>query len=104
LGYADDQSFAQNWLRSRVESRQYGPRRIAQELRARGIAGRLTEELIADAFSGRRENSQARALLHKRFGSHRLQDQKTLRRAAAFLQRQGYSETVIREVLGLSED
>jgi soluble lytic murein transglycosylase-like protein len=63
-GYLDDRAFAEQFARSRAQHRRWGPRRIASDLRARGVAeptiaaalgrsceqlepGRLLRELIA---------------------------------------------------------
>jgi hypothetical protein len=42
--------------------------------------------------------------LHKRFGRDKVSDPRTVRHAAAFLQRRGYSETVILDLLRGHED
>jgi regulatory protein len=104
LGYADDRSFARDWACARAQSRGYGPQRITQELRAKGISESLIAEAVGAAFGGGREGHQARELLHKRFDRAALRDPKTVRRAAAFLQRRGYNETVISEILELDEN
>jgi regulatory protein len=102
--YASDESFARDWARSRVDGRGYGPLRIAQELRAKGIDESLILDTLREIFAGGHEMESARQLLEKRFGRRKLDDPRMLRRAAAFLQRRGYSETVITSVLRLHED
>jgi len=102
--YAGDEGFARDWVRSRADGRGYGPRRIEQELRAKGIDESLILDALRETFGANNERDRARLALEKQFRRERLDDPKTLRRAAAFLQRRGYSETVILELLRQHED
>lgn len=99
LNYVDDQTFARNWARSRAETRGYGPKKIDQELRTRGIGEALIQQVIRETFGPGDESENARKLLEKRFRNKKLEDPKMLRRAAAFLERRGYSRHVIVELL-----
>jgi regulatory protein len=101
--YAGDQIFAREWTRGRAESRGYGPLRIEQELRAKGIGDALILEILHEIFAGDYERRKAMEILQKQFGREKLADPRILRRAAAFLQRRGYSETVIQDILGQYE-
>ncbi|MGH7927838.1 MAG: regulatory protein RecX [Candidatus Binatia bacterium] len=102
--YVGDEGFARDWARSRVDDRGYGPLRIEQELRAKGIDESLILETVRECFGGGHEGKKAKQVLEKQFGREKLDDPKTLRRAAAFLQRRGYSETVILDLLRVHED
>jgi SOS response regulatory protein OraA/RecX len=73
-------------------------------LRAKGIDESLILDTLREIFAGGHEMESARQLLEKHFGRRKLDDPRMLRRAAAFLQRRGYSETVITSVLRLHED
>jgi regulatory protein len=84
---------------SRAESRGYGPKRIEQELRTKGIAQALIREVVRDTFGEVDESARAKSLLDKRFRSQRLDSPKMLRRAAGFLERRGYSRQVILDLL-----
>lgn len=103
LDYVDDQSFAENWARSKVESRGYGPKRIEQELRSKGIEPKLILEVISEIFGRGEELERAKAALAKRFKGSALNEPKTLRRAAAFLQRRGFNGQVIFDLLRYSD-
>ena len=50
LNYLNDETFARNWARSRAETRGYGPKRIEQELRTKGIAQALIREVVRETF------------------------------------------------------
>jgi regulatory protein len=99
LHYLDDLSFAQLWARSRLESRGYGPRRVEQELRIKGIGANVIRETIQQSLNHRSEQESARKILTKRFGAASLQDAKAQRRAVALLQRRGFSSQVIFDLL-----
>jgi regulatory protein len=99
LNYLDDLSFAQIWTRSRLESRGYGPRRVEQELRIKGISAEVIRQVLQESLQQTSEQESARKILTKRFGSMSLQDGKTQRRAVALLQRRGFSSKVIFSLL-----
>jgi regulatory protein len=99
LNYLDDLSFAQIWTRSRLESRGYGPRRVEQELRLKGIDARVIRDTMQQSLQHRSEQESARTILTKRFGSVDPKDTKAQRRAVALLQRRGFSSKVIFELL-----
>ena len=102
--YAGDESFARDWTRSRVEGRGYGPLRIRQDLRNKGVDESLILDILRETFGAGHESKRARQALDKQFRREKLDDPRVLRRAAAFLQRRGYSETVIIDVLRQYED
>jgi regulatory protein len=95
LGYLDDLSFAQIWARSRLESRGYGPRRVEQELRLKGIGAKVIQEAVQQSLQQVAEQESASKVLTKRFGGTYLEDAKVQRRAVALLQRRGFSSKVI---------
>jgi regulatory protein len=99
LNYVDDGSFARNWALAKAQSRGYGPKRIEQELTTKGIVPSVIREVIRETLDHCDEKTQAKKLLAKRFHSENFRDLKTLRRAAVFLQRRGYSSEVISDLL-----
>ncbi len=94
LSYLDDEKFARSWADSRL-SRGYGPKRIEQELRSKGIRENLIHEVLRETFDSECEANKARALVAKKFNGQNLTDPKVVRRAVGFLQRRGYSSNVI---------
>jgi regulatory protein len=99
LNYLDDLSFAQIWARSRLESRGYGPRRVEQELRLKGIDAGVIRDTMQQSLTHTSEQESARKILTKRFGDASLQDAKAQRRAVALLQRRGFGSKVIFDLL-----
>ena len=99
LNYIEDLSFARIWARSRLESHGYGPRRVEQELRQKGIDTGVIRQAMQESLQFTSEQERAREILTKRFGGAVLQDAKAQRRAVALLQRRGFSSKVIFELL-----
>jgi regulatory protein len=99
LNYLNDETFARNWARSRAETRGYGPIKIEQDLRGKGIGQDLIRAVLRETFGQLNESAKAKSLLEKRFKGSRFDDPKMLRRAVGFLQRRGYSSGVIFDLL-----
>jgi len=99
LKLLDDEVFARSWTLGRVEGRGYGPLRVERELRQKGIAKNLIREILEETFMVQQGRDKARALLGRRFKNKDLRDVKIFRRAVAFLQRRGYHDSVIAELL-----
>jgi regulatory protein len=95
LSYLNDATFARDWAASKFKSRGYGPKRIEQELRSKGICETLIRDVLRETCDPRCEAERARALLGKKFESQNLTDPKVVRRAVGFLRRRGYSSEVI---------
>ena len=102
--YLDDGVFARDWALARAQNRGHGPRRIDQELRSKGVSQALIRDALREAFDQVDETTQAKRLLAKRFAAAALKDRKTSAKAAAFLQRRGYSSKVIFNLLGYSTE
>ena len=100
--YLDDEVFARGWALARAQNRGHGPRRIGQELKSKGISQTLIRETLRDTFGQVDETAQAKRLLAKRFAAAALRDSKTSAKAAAFLQRRGYSSKVVFNLLRYS--
>jgi len=102
--YLDDEAFARAWALGRAQNRGHGPRRIGQELRSKGVSQALVRDALHEAFDQVDEIAQAKRFLAKRFAATALKDSKTRAKAAAFLQRRGYSSKVIFDLLGYSTE
>jgi regulatory protein len=100
LNLVNDGNFARAWAASRVEGRGYGPLRIERELRQKGIPKSLITQILDETFNRQQGKERAKQLMEKRFRGKDLSDAKSLRRAVSFLQRRGYRDSVIAEILG----
>ncbi|MDZ4344174.1 MAG: regulatory protein RecX, partial [Candidatus Binatia bacterium] len=81
LNYLNDETFARDWARSKAENRGYGPERIAQELKTKGIPETLARQVVGEVFVPGQEVARAKMLLDRRFKYQQFNDPKTLRRA-----------------------
>jgi regulatory protein len=99
LKLLDDESFARSFAQARIEDRGYGPLRVERELRQKGVAKALVGRLLEETFARSGGKERARALVEKRFRGKDLSDAKNLRRAIGFLQRRGYRDSVIAEIM-----
>ena len=102
LTYLNDETFARNWALARAQDHGHGPKRIEQELRSKGVDQTLIRKVMRETFDQVDEGERARRLLTKHFKGGDLTDPKTMRRAAAFLQRRGYSSKVVFNLLRYS--
>ncbi len=100
LNILNDEDFARGWALGRAKGREYGPLRIEKELRQKGISRSLIRPILEEAFAEQGEKERARRLLGKKFKGKDLSDRKVVGRAIASLQRFGYRNTVIAELLG----
>lgn len=99
LNLLNDESFARSWARSRAEGRGYGPLKVERELRQKGISQAITSQAVQETFGGQATKEKARHLLEKRFRGQDLANAKIMRRAVGFLQRRGYRDAMIAELL-----
>lgn len=102
LGYIDDRAFAREFASSRLASKGFGPHRIARELRARGIDGRIVDDVIAELFADDdTELNEAQAFARKRMPRLERETETMKKRKKLYdaLMRRGYSADVVRRVL-----
>ena len=105
LGLVDDQAYARDRAREMFLRKRWGPLRVKQELRRKGIDGELIEELLEE-YRQRDEGGlvaeNVRAVLETKYSGWR-EHEKQRRRAFAALQRRGYSYEEIREGMAWDE-
>ncbi len=95
LGLVNDEAYAADYARMLATRKQFAPRRIRQELTAKGIDKDVAEAAAAEVWQDPRE--VIADFLDRRFPV--IADEKTRRRAVAALQRMGYGYDDIRAVL-----
>lgn len=100
LKFLNDEAFARDWAITRAEGRGYGPLRVMRELREKGVAKPLIDQVVNEVFDSRDVKERAKKLLEKRFRSEDLSDSRVLRRVVGFLQRRGYRDSLISELVG----
>ncbi len=92
----NDREFASQWARYRTDQR-YGPRRIAAELKRKGLAEEDAEEALS-ALPEEEQLSRAKQLARKGFDRARADEdpRKTLQRVMAAIVRRGYDWDIAR--------
>jgi regulatory protein len=97
-GWQSDSRFAEQF--ANVRTQKYGARRVAQEIRMKGVDDVTIRELVQ---SGDNELATARAQWQKKFGSKPSTPQEKARQMR-FLAARGFSGSVIRLVLDTAGD
>ena len=96
LGLLDDRDFAHTWVSNRPG---YGPIRLRQELRLKGIDRDLAEETITAARTGDAEFNAALQIAERAARRRTLPlDRMELLRLRRLLQRRGYTSDIVNRV------
>ena len=99
-GYQSDEEFARLYAREKWNNSGWGPARVRRELRAKGIAPELTDQVVGETYA---DVNLAEAILpfaQKRWRSTEgLPTETRRRRLVSFLQRRGYHWDTISRVL-----
>lgn len=100
-GLVDDSAFAETFVRDRVRLRPKGPRRLVQELRAKGVDVDTAEEAIEEVMRGEEtsELELARAAVARWARRPGEDAQKARRRLYGFLVRRGFGGETVRQLL-----
>ncbi len=101
LGYLDDRRFARQWAESAIRNgRGFGPR-IRLELLRRGVAEAIIGEVLAFLNGDYQERQVLETLVARKFGTfdYRRSEEREKRRVVAYLQRRGFSLSLILDVL-----
>jgi regulatory protein len=97
-GFIGDADFAQRWVESRGKSR--GKRRLAQELRLKGVASEVVSEALAENRTNEDEQSACYQVALKKVGNPpKDMSWEAQQKLAGFLQRRGFGWDVIRPAL-----
>ncbi len=87
-GLLSDARYSESYVRSRM-NKGFGPVRIREELRQRGVAGELVNEFVD--FQSRCWFEAAREARQKRFGGQFPEDMKARSKQLQFLQYRGFT-------------
>ena len=100
-GLVDDSAFAETFVRDRVRLRPKGHRRLAQELRARGVDADTASEAIEEVMRGEEtsELDLAREAVAKWARRPNEDSLKARRRLYGFLARRGFGADTVRVIL-----
>ena len=96
----DDRRYAEDFVRARLTLRPRAASVLARELRQRGIAAKLAQEVAAALAPRESDEELAHDLIRRRASLYSALDETTRRRRlAALLARRGFSYHIIQKVL-----
>jgi regulatory protein len=106
VGLVDDEAYARVFVAERQRTRPRGPRGLAAELAARGIAAEVIDRVLRDAREAEDPVQAAARAAAPKVRSLRGKPREEIRRKAEqFLLRRGFGYETIREALdGLVDD
>lgn len=96
MGYLDDRAFAEFWVKERNASKPLGTRALRYELRQKGIAGTIIDDVLDDQDETATAVEAARKHLRRVRGLTRSEARKKL---TAQLARKGFSPSTTREAI-----
>ncbi len=94
FGYLDDRAFAESWVRNRRLLKKVSIRRLRQELSQKRVEQDIVQEVLAD--DEKDDLSTLRELIEKKSHTSKFKDEQKF---MAFLARQGFSYTDIKQAL-----
>lgn len=100
-GYLQDRRFAERFVVSVRENGRFAGYRLRQELVRRGVDDALADDLLHEENVQDDQLERAQGLLRRRYPGFDplLADERERRRVAGFLQRRGYSGSVVRTLV-----
>lgn len=100
LNYLNDERFAANWGRLRIDNKKFGKVRVLKELIDKGLNPRLAGKVLDEVYRDVDERHLAKTSAEKKLAQiNCLDTNKKRRRVAQFLQRRGFASDVIAETL-----
>jgi len=100
LGLIDEKAFARRYVEDRMRLRPMGRSLLALELKRRGIAPDLVDEILEDALEGVDLAAVALGLLNRRQARYRrVEREKAFSRMFGFLGRRGFEGGLVRDVV-----
>jgi regulatory protein len=102
--YLDDGEFASQWVRSRSASRYYGSRKLADELRKKGVAPHLARQALDEHLPLQREEELAGIAARRRAARIRSEGPKRKATLYRYLVGKGFSPGAIWTALGSMDD
>lgn len=100
----NDERFATNFSRSKIEGKSWGPEKIRSELYIKGIEKELLERVIRKMYEEYSQLDLIRKLLTKRLRYHDELEKKDMKRHIDYLKRRGFRWDVIRKVIAEYEN
>ena len=100
----NDERFATNFSRSKIEGKSWGPEKIRSELYIKGIEKELLEQVIRKMYEEYSQFDLIRKLLTKRLRYQDELEKKDMKRHIDYLKRRGFRWDEIRKVIAEYEN
>ena len=98
-GYQSDEEFARLFAREKIVNGAWGPKRVAQELRLKGISADLAGEILSGYSDQGTLLERIFPIAKKRWAATaKLPYQKRRQRLTGFLQRRGYDWQIVEQI------
>jgi regulatory protein len=97
LGLIDDERFARDYTREKIESKQLGPYRLKFQLAKFGIKAAVIEGVLEEAFSGDKQEKLAWDIVSRKLPGGKA-GEKEIRRLNALLKRKGFDFEIVNRV------
>lgn len=97
LGLIDDERFAREYTRAKIDLKQLGPYRLKYQLAKFGIKAKVVDEVLEEAFSGDMQEELAWTVVRKKLSGKKV-GQKEIRRLSALLKRKGFDFEIVNRV------
>ncbi|MGB9598183.1 MAG: regulatory protein RecX [Candidatus Poribacteria bacterium] len=99
-GYVNDKVFAEEWVKSRINSKPKGSSIIKRELRNKGIEEETIENVLNETMNETMQYDLALELAKKRIKSYKNDDKLSAKRKLyAYLSRHGFSYDIIKSIM-----
>lgn len=99
LGLVNDELYAERYAKELMKRKHMAPRAIRYKLKEKGIASEIIDEVIEELEFD--PQSEIKTIVEKKYPNY--DDPKVYRRAAAYLQRMGYSFSDIKSALNTDD-
>ena len=99
-GYVNDETYAEEWIRSRMRAKPKGKIALRQELAQKGVDKSIIENALDEAFDESRESEMAVELARQKAISYGKDEPAAIRRKLhSFLLRRGFDYETVKDVI-----
>jgi regulatory protein len=97
VGLIDDERFARDYTRAKIESKQLGPYRLKYQLAKFGVKAAVIDAVLEAAFSADMQEKLAWEIVNRKLPGRRA-GEKEIRRLSALLKRKGFDFEIVNRV------
>ena len=97
-GLVDDGRFARDYVRVKVDVRRHGPHRLRADLKKKGVAAAIVNDVLQAEFTGDSQEALARDIASRKLGRAK-PDEKAVRRLHGLLLRRGIDYEIVNRLI-----